>query len=129
MAAWPPYHSSDSNQVLDAPLLVFHQCMQKEMAPGGWGREAAKEFARNGFAVLIAPTVHWRDLKTTDPDAFRYPYIESETEQQMICTIVMRDITCPRIQDVVFQMRCGALPSDLRKWDRTLYELELPPGV
>ena len=125
-----PSHSSDSSQLLDAPLLISHQCMPKEWKLGCWGRESAKEFARNGFAVLWVPSVLWRDLKTKDPQAFRHPYIPTEMEQQMICTIVMRDITCPLIQDIVQQMRRGTLPSDLRKWDRNLneFELELPPG-
>ena len=44
----------------------------------------------------------------------------------MICTIVMRDITCLMVQDVVQRMRSGALSADLRDWETTGLELELP---
>ncbi len=112
-----------------APLLVFHQCMDKEWIElsTAWGRDSAREFAKQGFAVIRVRSCHWRDLKTTSPDSFRNPRIAHETEQQMICTIVMRDITCPMIQNVVQQMRSGALPSDLRDWDPRDWDLELPP--
>ena len=102
--------ASGSQFTDDAPLLVFHQCMDKEWA--SWGRDSAREFANEGFAVIKVKWCHWRDLKTMSPEAFRNPYIEEQNEQQMICTIVMRDITCPMIQNVVEQMRSGALPLD-----------------
>jgi len=118
--------ASDSQFTDVAPLLVFHQCMDKEWT--SWGRESAREFAQQGFAVIRVKSRPWKDLKTTSPEAFRNPYRETENEQQMICTIVMRDITCPMVQKVVQQMHEGALPSDLRKWNPIDWELELPPG-
>ena len=118
---------ASASQCTDAvPLLVFHQCMDKEWA--SWGRESAREFANQGFAVIRVKSCSWMDLKTSSPMAFRNPYKAGETEQQMICTIVMRDITCPMIQNVVEQMRSGALPSDLRNWNPTDWDLKLPPG-
>ena len=42
--------ASGSHGSHDAPLLVFHQCMDKEWL--AWGRESAQEFARQGFAVI-----------------------------------------------------------------------------
>ena len=110
----------------EKPLIVFHQCMPAEW--GTWGRESAREMAARGFAVIRVKSCHWRDLKSTDPDAFRRPYKATETQQEMICTIVMRDITCPMVQDVVQRMRSGALSADLRDWENTGLELELPPG-
>ena len=104
--------ASGSDGSHDAPLLVFYQCMDKEWL--AWGGESAQEFARQGFAVIRVKSRHWNDLKTAQPLAFRTPYKAHETEQQMICTIVMRDITCPMIQKVVQQMRSGALSRDLR---------------
>ena len=101
----------------DATLLVFHQCMEKEWI--AWGRESAREFAEAGFSVIRVKTVHWRELKTTNREASRNPYKAHESEQQMICTIVMRDITCPIVQDVVQRMRSGALSADLRDWETT----------
>jgi hypothetical protein len=98
------------------------------MGSPAWGRDCAREFAKQGFAVIRVRSCHWRDLKTTSPDSFRNPRKAQETEQQMICTIVMRDITCPMIQNVVRQMRSGALPSDLRDWNPKDWDLELPPG-
>ena len=65
----------------------------------------------------------------TNPEAFRNPYNADQTEQQTICSIVMRDITCPMVMNVVQQMRSGAFPSDLRDWDPTEWDLELPPSV
>ena len=99
----------------DAPLLVFHQCMDKEWA--SWGRDSAREFAKQGFAVIRVKSCPWKDLKATSSEAFRNPYKKEQTEQQMICTIVMRDITCPMVQNVVQRMQSGALPSDLRTWN------------
>ena len=111
----------------DAPLLVFHQCMDDEWAT--WGRDSAREFAQQGFIVIRVKSCHWKDLKATSSEAFRNPYKEEQTEQQMICTIVMRDITCPMVHNVVERMQSGALPSDLRTWNPMHWELELPPGV
>jgi hypothetical protein len=119
--------ASDSQFFDDAPLLVFHQCMDKEWA--SWGRDSAREFAKQGFAVIRVKSCHWKDLKATSSKAFRNPYKEEQTEQQMICTIVMRDITCPMVQNVVQRMQSGALSSDLRTWNPIDWELELPPGV
>ena len=110
----------------DAPLVAFHQCMDAEW--GTWGRESALEFAKQGFAVIRVKSRHWKELKTDDPEAFRTPYIEDQNRQQMICTIVMRDITCPMILKVVQQMCSGELPMDMRTWDREHWTLELPPG-
>ena len=101
----------------DATLPVFHQCMDKEWI--AWGRESARELAVQGFSVIRVKTVHWRELKTRNRDAFRNPYKAYQNEQQMICTIAMRDITCPMIQNVIEQMRSGVLPSDLREWNPT----------
>jgi hypothetical protein len=118
--------ASDSQFTDDAPLLVFHQCMDKEWA--SWGRDSARESAKQGFAVVRVKSCHWKDLKATFSEAFRKPYKKEQTEQQMICTIVMRDITCPMVQDVVQRMHSGALPSDARAWNPIDWELELPPG-
>ena len=108
------------------PLVAFHQCMDAEWDT--WGRESALEFAEQGFAVIRVKSRPWQELKTEDPESFRTPYIEAQNRQQMICTIVMRDITCPMILEVVQQMRSGELPMDMRTWDREHWTLELPPG-
>ena len=108
------------------PLVVFHQCMDAEW--DAWGRESALEFAEQGFAVIRVKSRPWQELKTEDPEAFRTPYIEDQNRQQMICTIVMRDITCPMILEVVQKMHSGELPMDMRTWDREHWTLELPPG-
>ena len=111
---------------IDAPLLVFHQCTDPEW--DAWGGDSAMDMACQGFAVLRVKSIPWRDLKILNPVAFRNPYIPHETEQQMVCTIVMRDITCPMIQNVVQKMRSGALSLDLRDWNPTDWQLQLPPG-
>ena len=69
-----------------------------------WGRDSAREMAAQGFAVIWVKSCHWRDLKSTNPNAFRRPYKATDTQQEMICTIVMRDITCLMVQDVVQRM-------------------------
>ena len=76
----------------EAPMLVFHQCMEKEWKEGAWGRESARDFARKGFAVVRVKSEHWTDLKKMKPQAFRSSYVEEQTCQEMICSIVMRDI-------------------------------------
>ena len=108
------------------PLLVFHQCMPAEWE--SWGRDSAREMAAKGFAVIWVKSCHWQELKSTNSDAFRRPYKETETKQEMICTIVMRDITCAKVQEVVQRMRAGDLPADLRHWDTNEFGLELPHG-
>jgi hypothetical protein len=86
----------------EKPLIVFHQCMPTEWET--WGRDSAREMAAQGFAVIWVKSCHWRDLKSTNPNAFRRPYKATDTQQEMICTIVMRDITCLMVQDVVQRM-------------------------
>ena len=108
-------------------MLVFHQCMEKEWKEGAWGRDSARDFARKGFAVVRVKSEHWEDLKRTKPEAFRFPYIQKQTQQEMICSIVMRDITCPMIQNVVQQMRIEALPLNMHEWSAD-WDVELPPG-
>ncbi len=108
------------------PLVVFHQCMDAEW--DAWGRESALEFAKRGLAVIRVKSRHWKELKTDDPEAFRTPYIEDQNRQQMVCTIVKRDITCPMILEVVQKMHRGELPMDMRTWDREHWTLKLPPG-
>ena len=110
----------------EKPLLVFHQCMRKEWRR--WGRDSAREMAAQGFAVIHVESCQWQVLKESDPNAFRNPYKANETQQQMICTIVMRDITCVMMQDVVQRMRDGVLPADLREWKTTEFAFELPLG-
>ena len=100
--------------------------MDKEWEEGSWGRRSAQEFAALGFAVVRVPSIHWRDIKAKDPGAFRNPYVANETEQQMICTIVMRDTTGPLIKKVMQDMDSGVLSSDLRDWNPTVWDLELP---
>ena len=118
--------SSSGDVCDDKPLLVFHQCMPTEWKT--WGRDSAREMADLGFAVIWVKSCHWRELKDTKPHAFLRPYKAEDTKQEMICTIVMRDITCLKVQDVVQRMREGLLPMDLRHWKNTGFELELPPG-
>ena len=45
----------------DAPLVVFHQCMDAEW--GTWGRESALEFAKQGFAVIRVKSRPWEELE------------------------------------------------------------------
>ena len=100
--------------------------MDEEWA--SWGRDSAREFARRGFAVIRVRSRFWKELKTSNPEFFRHPYKEEENSYQVIRTIVMKDITCPLIQQVVQQISCGTLSVDLRAWDRMIWDLELPPG-
>ena len=110
----------------NAPLLVFHQCMDREWT--SWGLDSARQFAKAGFAVIRVKSEGWRDLKEKQPNAFRTPYIKTQTEQQMICTIVMRDITCPLLLQVMTDMNDGTRSKDLRTWNRDGLQIELPPG-
>ena len=57
----------------DAPLVVFHQCMDAEW--DAWGQESADEFAARGFAVIRVKSRPWQELKTENAEAFRSPYI------------------------------------------------------
>ena len=76
-----------------SPIVVFHQCMDREWDT--WGRESALEMARAGFAVIRVPTTHWSDHKNAQPLAFSRPLRPGVTEREMICAVMMRDVTLP----------------------------------
>jgi hypothetical protein len=90
---------------MNAPLLVFHQCMDLEWL--AWGRASAEAFAALGFGVVRVRTCPWRELKEADPVASRNPYKEEQAEQQMICTIMMRDVTVPTIAEIAEFLQSG----------------------
>jgi hypothetical protein len=106
-----------------APMVIFHQCMDTEWAL--WGHEGALGFAKLGFAVIRVRTENWRDLKARDVAAFRNPYNEQQTNQQMICAIMMRDVTAPIIEDITRKMKSGELPPDLCQWHDLVFEQDL----
>jgi hypothetical protein len=113
----------------DAPMLIFHQCMDAEWLT--WGRKSAEDFAKLGVGVVRVRTSHWRDLKEGDPAAFENPCKEDQVKQQMICTIMMRDVTVPEIAEITESMQRGRLPADMRKWPKypgSLSEILLPEG-
>ena len=67
--------ASGSDGSHDAPLLVFHQCMDKEWL--AWGRESAQEFARQGFARQEFAIRAQGRLKTT-----RYKTVSKKKQLQ-----------------------------------------------
>ena len=95
-------------KILEEPLFV--EALQKE---------ASAPIAKDDLVLLLA--MHTNGWAVTN-------LVATDTQQEMICTIVMRDITCLMVQDVVQRMRSGALSADLRDWETTGLELELPPG-
>ena len=106
---------------MEQPLLVFHQCMDKEWA--AWGLDAAREMANAGFAVIRVPTVHWSRHKAQDPDAFANPLRAGVTEREMICKIMMQQSVLPCV-DYFLATDFG----DLRKLPPSLQiEVVLPP--
>jgi hypothetical protein len=108
-------------------MLVFHQCMDHEWI--AWGHESAKELAAQGFGVIRVPTRRWRELKESDVHTFRNPLKENETNQEMICTIMVREVTVPPIDSVTETLRTGLLPSDMRLWERSVgLDVLLPEG-
>ena len=107
--------------LMEQPLLVFHQCMDKEWA--AWGLDAAREMANAGFAVIRVPTFHWSQHKAQEPDAFANPLRAGVTEREMICKIMMRDVTLPCV-DYYLASNFG----DLRKLPPSeQIEVVLPP--
>ncbi len=114
---------------IDAPVVVFHQCMDREWHGdpngsaefAGWGYTSALEFAELGFVVIRVRTEHWRDLYKREPNAFRNPY--GSMDQSMICTIMMRDTTLPFIGRMLEDIRQKRLSQDPADWaDNWPYE-------
>ena len=57
-----------------------------------WGRDSAiarEKLQLKGslLYVIWVKSCRWRDLKSTNPNAFRRPYKATDTQQEMICTI------------------------------------------
>ena len=77
------------------------------------------ELASRGFGRHTrAPTRRWKEFKECNLHAFRNPLFENQTNQQMICTIMMRDVTVPLVDRVTESLRTGCLPPDMREWGR-----------
>jgi hypothetical protein len=110
---------------IDAPMVLFHQCMDREWEPGesvergGWGYESAMAFAALGFVVVRVRTAHWQELPK---EAFCRPYMSQD--QSMICAIMMRDRTLPFIENLLEQVKEGSMSSDPRTWE--LDDVTLP---
>ena len=90
----------------DRMMLVLHQTMDhewhgKNSGNSGdredWGRQSAMDMSNKGFTVLRIRTRHWREFKNAPHELhrFRNPLKEWEVEQQMICTMNMRDLVAP----------------------------------
>ena len=105
---------------MSAPMVVFHQCMDKEWL--SWGRDSAKEMAARGFAVVRIKTTHYSELKVSKPESFARPLHNQVTEQMQACAVMMRDVTLPMIGYFHLQQE-----TDLRKLPSS-FEVELPPG-
>ena len=119
---------SGTSTLDDAPLVVFHQCTEAEWK--SWGIATANKMAAAGLVVVRVKTEPWQDLKKREAHAFRTPLTADQNEQQMICTIVMRDITCPFLLKVVEDMRNGTLPKNMREWVPSEdLQIVLPPGT
>ena len=119
---------SGTSTLDDAPLVVFHQCTEAEWK--SWGIATANKMAAAGLVVVRVKTEPWQDLKKREANAFRTPLTADQNEQQMICTIVMRDITCPFLLKVVEDMGNGTLPKNMREWVPSEdLQIVLPPGT
>ena len=119
---------SGTSTLDDAPLVVFHQCTEAEWK--SWGIATANKMAAAGLVVVRVKTEPWQDLKKREAHAFRTPLTADQNEQQMICTIVMRDITCPFLLKVVEDMGNGTLPKNMREWVPSEdLQIVLPPGT
>ena len=118
--------SNDSSDSPKKPILVFHQCTQKDWEHGSCGRDSAKKIAKQGFTVVPVHLVSWN--KDTDLEKSIFPYDKNGQKQDMYSSIMMSTKTCPLIKKTIDKLRQPDDESDdLRKWSDA-EDLELPPG-
>ena len=64
-----------------------------------WGLESARDFADAGFCVFRIQTQHWKDLQSEDPSKFEDPWLPSQNQQQLACSLNMRDTLRPVLEE------------------------------
>ena len=102
-------------------MAIFHQTMDKEWTGNDpWGRNMGQRLQTQGFTVFRIRTEHLRELKTRPLSEyqFRDPLRDTDNEQQVICSINIRDYVVP-ILDIIMLLQ-NRIPSrsDLLSWGR-----------
>ena len=115
-------------------VIVLHQARAHEWrGTDNWAFRSTRKLVSQGFVVVRVDTPNWWNLKATHPSLFKENlFLEKQNCQQIICTLIMTELTIPlagKLRELLREEAYNLTKDTVTRWQREFgLVIYLPSG-